>query len=148
MIQRVQTLYLLSALALILICCLMPIAVLASSGPDLPVSLLELTFRKSTKILEFLTLFLLGYATFTNVLCIFLYKRRKTQMKQCMVNIFMLIVLNLLVLVQLLYLKNSGTTVTIHVILIFPLLAAVCTWLAYVRIKKDEELVRSNDRLR
>ena len=149
MIQRIQTLYLLSALTLLLICCFLPIAVLAGNVTQVfPVSLLELTLKKSSVAMEFAMLFLLGFTAFTSFICIFLYKRRKTQMKQCIINTIALVILNLIAMLQLLYLKHTGMTVTFHITSIFPLLAAVCTWLAYGRIKKDEDLVKSYDRLR
>ncbi len=149
MIQRIQTLYLLGALALILICCFVPIAVLTGNiNQDLPLSLLELTLKKSSLLFEFVLLFLLGFTAFIIFISIFLYKRRKTQMKQCVISTIALVILNLTALSQLLYLKHTGMTVVFHIASVFPLLAAVCTWLAYGRIKKDENLVKSYDRLR
>lgn len=149
MIQRIQTLYLLGALALLLICGFVPIADLTGNGSQLiSVSLIVLIRMKEPISLGFLLSFLLGFIAFTNFICIFLYKRRKIQMKQCLISIVMLVVLNLLVLYELLYIKRSGMTVTFYIPFIFPLLAAVFTWLAYIRIKKDETLVKSYDRLR
>jgi peptidoglycan/LPS O-acetylase OafA/YrhL len=144
MLQRIQTLYLFGALALQVICCFVPVAVLTSNGGQV-VSFNLLQLSPGQAPMQFLLTSLTGLAAFNNLICIFLYKRRQIQMKQCIINIVMLIALILLMFLQL---KRTGMLVTYHVPFVFPLVAVVSTWLAYGRIKKDEDMVKSYDRLR
>ena len=149
MIQRVQTLYLFGVLVLLFICCHVPVAVLSgANGKVDAMTLINLIHSGGNVSLHILILFLLGLSAIIDLLCIFLYKRRKVQMKQCLINVFLLVGLNLSLFYQLLILKMSGITVMYRLPFIFPLLCAVLTYLAYQRIKKDDDLVKSYDRLR
>lgn len=80
---------------------------------------------------------------------IFLYKKRKLQAKFSM----FLIVMSVLMILAIAYYIFRYTTVynaelRISISLILPLLSLLCSILAYRGIRKDDELVRSYDRLR
>ena len=149
MIQRIQTLYLLGVLVLLALCAHFPVTVLTDAqGKVAALSLIGIVHSSGNLFLHLLLLIILGISVILDIICIFLYKKRKIQMKQCMINIFLLVGLNLLLFVQLLMLKMSGIAVLYRLPIIFPLLCAVFTYLAYRGIKKDDELVKSYDRLR
>ena len=69
-------------------------------------------------------------------------------MRSCIVCIILLVILNAGVYYALTNLKNAETMINYHLPLIFPLISAIITFLAYQAIRKDEKLVSSNDRLR
>ena len=70
-------------------------------------------------------------------------------MLACLTIIFIVIALNILVFFQIGQLKKElSMMVTYKLPLVFPLISAVLTFLAYRGIKKDDELVKSYDRLR
>ena len=77
------------------------------------------------------------------VINIFLYKNRKLQMRLCslliVLNAFLVLFIPLLVHY---YIINQLWTIC------FPLISTLSSFLARIYIKKDEELVRSSDRIR
>jgi hypothetical protein len=153
MIQRIQTVYLLAALGLIICCFFFPLASLA--GPDS--SLFTVTLQKLSLLhLEGIVGILLQIAQITTVVMavlvattIFLYRNRMLQKRLCSIAVFVLIFLNGLVFFSLLYAKNSlSYTATYNLTAIFPMICAILVYMAERRIKKDEDLVRSLDRIR
>ncbi len=70
-------------------------------------------------------------------------------MRACMIIIVLLILINILVFVQIAQLKQElGMVASYKLPCVFPLIGAVLVFLAYRGIKKDEELVKSYDRIR
>jgi hypothetical protein len=149
MIQRIQTIYLLIALAFLASCCFVPIAAMAPvNGQILVVNLFRLTPGKAETLFHIALVILAGFIVVIDLAIIFSYKKRKKQMNMCMISIILLICLNLLLFYQLWHLKKMGIIESYQVTSVFPLLSAVLTYLAYRGIKKDENLVRSYERLR
>jgi hypothetical protein len=148
MIQRIQTIYLLFALVLLIACCFVPLAVLIFTGNVFSLSILQFEQGKLEIPLWGFPSFLSGLIIIIDLVIIFLFKKRKRQMQLCIVNIILLICLNLLLFYQCLLLKNTGIQVTCNIAIVFPVLSAVFTYLAYGKIKKDENLVHSYERLR
>ncbi len=82
-----------------------------------------------------------------SLLTIFLFKNRKLQMKMCL-YISLLIILSSVGIIYFanFVLPNSETNYSFASV--FPLVAFIFILMARNRIKKDEELVRSTDRIR
>ncbi len=88
-------------------------------------------------------------AAVISFLTIFIYKNRKLQMQLCVVNIFVLMALvGLIALYSRMAVSELGAQIAYSFPVIFPLIAIVLTFMARRGIKKDEELVRSADRIR
>ena len=147
MIQRIQTVYLLGVIALIAGCFFSPIAQVAISGQISNYYIDGLIHQNGT-IFNHILSFFLGFSTGITLLSIFLYKRREKQMLFCKINIILLIVTNIAIFALLLLLKNEGTVVSYCISVAFPAIAAILSYLAYRGVKKDDDLVRSYDRLR
>ena len=125
MIQRIQTVY------LFIVFCLMAL-------------LFYIPFSSSWAVL-----FAAGLAALLSLITIFLFKKRKLQIKTSYILLF------LLALVYIIYFifdqKSLLTTdffLNTRLSFVFPLIAIILVYLAIRGIKKDENLVRSLDRLR
>jgi hypothetical protein len=84
-----------------------------------------------------------------SIITIFLFKNRKIQIKLAAGLIFLV---GLLILAIAYYTysfsRNYNAEIQFGINLILPVLMLICSCLAYRRIKKDEEIVKSYDRLR
>lgn len=150
MIQRIQTLYLLGILALIILCFYFPMAELFNTaGQNDWYSLSGLLSGKAGKSFNEVLTFLAGLVVGATFITIFIYKKRKRQMIACIVIIVVLIVMEVFIFVQIQQLKKElGMLANYKITSVFPLIGAVLAFLAYRAIKKDEDLVKSYDRLR
>jgi len=150
MIQRAQTLYLLGATALVALCFIFAFAVLTNSSGEMETYTL-LAFSKGnynnflSTIIAFLSGIVVG-AGFTNI---FSYKKRKYQMRVCLILIVLIVLIEILAFIFLKHVRNEfGMAISYKLPVALPLISAVLYYLAYTKIKKDEELVKSYDRLR
>jgi len=153
MIQRIQTLYLLAALGLVLCSFFLPIADL--NGQDGTVFSLSLQgfnnpFSGNISGFSFRASQIVSVLLFVSlIITVLLYRKRLVQLKLCYLNIFLSVFLEALFIFLLIYSKNAQNfIVSYKVTVIFPLFIAVMVYLANRSIKKDEDLVRSLDRLR
>src|SRR5690242_9930125 len=142
MIQRVQTIYLLLVVLISGLLFLLPAFDLLPASPADAVATGFLITNNSFLLILNCAIGCIAFVT------IFLYKKRKTQIKAC--NLEMILIC---VLVGLLFYTAdtlSGVNKQVHykVGTYLPLLQLVFTFLAMRGIKKDDELVRSADRLR
>lgn len=166
MIQRVQTIYLFIAIVLCVLAIALPIpyALSGSTALDMHITqqevqgLQELQLITSIEELSelqvenillsrpyVLTVFS-GLVALFSFITIFLYKKRKRQMRFCRFNLFLLFLL-----------IGSGVGFTLidqtqpdlpHYGALFPAFAFIFIWLALRGVRADEKLVRSMDRLR
>ncbi len=146
MIQRVQTLFLLLALILGALVQFLCIQTLTTPTETLQLCLMPGCLAGKVKSLIYLPMVLNIFTAILTLACIFLYKNRKLQIKLC--NLLML--LNIMVCGSLFafnYFTMEGT-VSYKMVSFFPLLNSPLAYLAARYIKKDEELVRSADRIR
>jgi len=154
MIQRIQTVYLLIAEILIGALFFVPFAEIAGKEGsiyrfDIKGIYLE-GVQKSEIIYSSLPLVLLWAVSLILILAtIFLYKNRILQMRISTINIFILLGLGGLIF----YYVWSGAKLlmgvySLTIYLVFPVIAAILIYLAIRAISKDEELVRSIDRIR
>jgi hypothetical protein len=153
MIQRIQSIYILLAAVMLAGFLFFPIAEL----DNIKFQIFELKLTKTllikdqpfiilySKILNIIIRIILGEI----ILSIFLFKVRITQLKLCVLNIILLLILNVVVLYFLQYYKfESGFRISFKLPFMFPLAGAIFLYLAIRGIRKDENLVKSYDRLR
>ena len=137
MIQRIQSVFLL--VVVLCGCCLLLFPFVSYEGyPPLflrnPVDI--------TPIGNYLSML-------TALLCLFIYKNRKLQIKLCYVIMFLnaCLFLTILFLTNQLYEHDFEKKIFLFSAYL-PLLAIIAAFIASRYIKKDEELVRSADRIR
>jgi hypothetical protein len=150
MIQRIQSVYLLAAFILFALCFFIPMAgLISSTGMSDSYNLQGLHSGKSIGITgNLLMIFSVTLAIFIFA-NIFQYNNRKRQIKVCFFLIILLLISNAIGFYQLMMIhKTMGLMISYQIPLIFPIISAILIYLASRGIKKDEELVRSYDRLR
>ena len=130
MLQRIQTLFLLIATVFLILMYCYPMAV----SP-----------QESIKYSDSTVLFgLLLISTLVEFFIIFLYRRRMVQIRLCIFNLLILIALQLLIV----YYLISADDVIFSFTAIFPIVAAIFTFLALRYIGRDEAMVQAAARLR
>jgi hypothetical protein len=142
MIQRIQTVYLFLITILSTLLFFFPFQ---QNIVDLKIISLKLDILNSTNTLLFIASLINLIILIDSFTIIFLYKNRKLQMKMCIY----LAIMNLICL-ALMYLggtKSEGIPIY-KLPFIIPVINIILSILAFRYIKKDEELVRSADRIR
>ena len=131
MIQRLQSVYLLLAAALVVTSMFMPMATIVTLEDPMVLSAMGAYTPGADSKLLFtmwpLTI-VLGLSALLALISIFLYRNRPLQMRVCNFTALLLIAL--------------------QAALSMPVVALVLNYIAYRRIRADERLVRSADRLR
>jgi len=144
MIQRIQSLFLL--VAAIISGGIINSVILWRDSQEVPFSILE-ALQSDTMIIKIIPLLFYSSALLSLV-AIFMFKNRNRQLGIGRFNIL----INFILLGVLVYhsLNISGETLVSEkgIGLFFPIIVVVCLVLANNAIKKDEELVKSVDRLR
>lgn len=150
MIQRIQTIYLLGVTVLVTLCFFIPSAELTShAAQTVSFSMLETIKTSSGKEINEILAFITGVSIGIAFGSIFLYKKRKSQLRICLLLIAILLIVEALAFIEIQQLKKElGMMVSYQLPFIFPIVSAILSYLAYRGIKKDEELVQSYDRLR
>ncbi|MDP4187314.1 MAG: DUF4293 domain-containing protein [Bacteroidota bacterium] len=155
MIQRIQTLYLLAAFVLLLILPLFPFAAIIQSGSVLYsfklFGLYILTHNSPRLIYTFWPLLILWLALGISYLAtIFMFKKRIVQMRLCLLNCLFVLIFDVLMYFSgKQFISQLSLNVNYFWWLFFiPFLIIVLTYIAYKAIKKDEDLIRSVDRIR
>lgn len=151
MIQRIQTVYLSLAVILLVLCCCMPLAEFEPEGMGLPYVMYSLVLLNGNHAVESYLpaslLVVVGIAELVMIAAIVGYRNRRKQMKTCVFAMFL----------HLVWLFNYGvfafvlvpnTTFHVKLAACLPLVALLLTWMARRAIKKDDDLVRSADRIR
>ena len=154
MIQRIQTVYLLIAEILIGILFFVPFAgITGKDGSNYQFDIRGLSLGgilKSDNVSGSMPLILVWAASMILIIvCIFMYKNRRQQMKFSIMTIFLLLGFGSLIFYSVL----SNATIlsgshSFRVFIIFPVIAAILIYMATRAIGKDEMLVRSSDRIR
>jgi hypothetical protein len=154
MIQRIQSVYLLLATVLMLLLTIMPVSELLTHGGEV----YHLAYRgvymvsghKATIYSLTLPLTIgISIASILGLIDIFFYKKRALQMKLSLVTIlFMAIVAMLEIYYTFSFKTTLDANIALKVAALFPFISIILVLLAYVGIKKDDELVRSADRIR
>lgn len=157
MIQRIQTIFLFFAIILTSLSMVLPIAFYSNitTGIQFEYSILKFLSPENPNNLGFNSLPLFVPAAISivfSIAALFMFKNRKFQINMTIYSIvFNLVYVGLLVYYILSVLSNSATidvNVSHKYPLIFPIIALIFSFLAIRGIKKDDELVKSLDRLR
>ncbi len=151
MIQRIQTLFLLAVLVL---SCLMLTGDLIKmdngTGTLFTISLKGLGEAGGEAVQRLWPLsVILVIVPLLTLAAIFLYKKRPLQMKITM--LVLLLSLGALILgafYVIMFDRKMDVTVIWKIKVIFPLISAILAWMAYRSILKDDQKVKSYDRLR
>jgi len=148
MLQRVQTIYLLAVFALLLLSLAFPLASFSEG-----VKMVGYGFMKEgiNLYVPYGVFTVGGLSAFIAFIQIFLFKNRKCQMKIGLINSFLIILYYVTISVYAVVVgtgKLGFQFESIRVAAIFPFVALILNVLAYMRIKADEKLVRSMDRIR
>lgn len=151
MIQRIQTVYLALAVILLVLCCCMPLATFEPAGMGKPSVMYSLVIISGAgEITSFLPAALFVVVVFAELVSVFAimgYRNRRRQMRLC----------RLAVILELLWLAGyageffsvgDGFTPRVCLAASFPIIAIILTVMARIAIRKDDNLVRSADRLR
>lgn len=152
MIQRIQSVYLLLVALLMGATVFTPLATFISTSVDGSIASNSIGIYTDQGYLSH-TWGVLTFAALTTLLAfvnIFLYKKRKTQIKLCyFIFVFVLVFYgtlavytNVVINAQNLEFSNIGIG------FILPIIALIFNFLALRKIKSDEKLVRSLDRIR
>lgn len=150
MIQRKQTIFLLLALAALIVCLCLPIGKLTNSATlGAEVAVYNIGLYTSTGIsahpILFVDIVVIATLTFIDV---FLYKKRKLQMKICVVNIILCLVWYAYYAFMALSMFKGIGTFSMSFAICLPLVAIILLALARSGIKADEELIKSMSRIR
>lgn len=150
MIQRIQTVFLLIASGMITAMFFLPLASFLIDDKIYFFSYRAIVSDNNDILFHTYSLaFLLTFILITIVATIFFYKKRKLQMRFCLYNILLNIGFyglfyfyyhQIVMIKQLIY--------SFEIASVFPVIIIVLLWLAFRSIRKDEELVKSVDRIR
>ncbi len=155
MIQRIQTVYLFLGFIFAILFLALPLGKIDINGIVYVVKSWSIVSADGTEKLDYSSI--LGVVAMVlpfiiMILCVyttFLYKNRLLQIKLGKINIFLHVILVVSTFFYLDGIKSEFSGVlTYGVAVVFPLLAMIFILLAGRAIRKDEELVRSADRLR
>ena len=155
MIQRIQTLYLLLATALMSLTLFLPLATIWQGGNEMVVKAFFVDGDMGLKVpLPIYMGIVMAVTTLLPFLTIFLYKRRLMQIRLCVSTIVLLlgstgfIALYCYRLCDVLSEMLTDLNFTLGFAALMPVVAIIPVSLAIRGIAKDEALVRSLDRIR
>jgi hypothetical protein len=153
MIQRIQSIYLLLAVGLMLITFFLPVA--SFYGEEGSVVFVfkaaGIYSLKTGEIVfaEYTVPALVLITVINSIVTIFLFKKRPLQIKLTRINsILMILVYALIFICGEYFISGTNYALVPQFSMLFPFLSIIVTQLAARRIRKDEDLVRSLDRLR
>ncbi len=148
MIQRIQTLYLLISFALFASLFLLPFAHFISGGDEYV--LLYRGFESNGKmiLITYPVAILQTIIAAVTFITILLYKRRTVQMRLIIFNMICMLGFMGLVFFNIYKQEVELKSVTYGIANIFPLIAFILHFMAFKAIRKDENLIRSMDRIR
>ncbi|MFW6327776.1 MAG: DUF4293 domain-containing protein [Bacteroidota bacterium] len=151
MIQRIQTIYLLFALIMMVLPFFIPyVEVMGQDGQTYHL-MGQGIYTEDGQLLEYTypTLIILAVSAIFSLVIIFLYKKRLLQLRLSVINLFLMlgsVVLMAYYLFQ--FHQNEPGLIRYDFGFIFPVIAFILTILAFRAIKKDEILIRSAERIR
>ncbi len=150
MLQRVQTVFLFIITALSVLLAIVPFQKVSTYEITFLVSVKPDTVPGMTKSLILFPVIINHLIAVLALITIFLFKNRKMQMKLCTVIALVSVLLTALLYVfNYVEVQNSNDSVTsFYIGSYFPIAMIVFSILSRIYIKKDEELVRSADRIR
>lgn len=149
MIQRIQTLFLLIAFVLQIVLFFQPLAVLQlDEATFYDIYLKGYVFNHQIQYSFSLLIFAL-ITTLLNLIIIFLYKKRILQMRLTVYNTILLIGLQGIIAYTIYATSDHlNAEIFLQFAAILPIIISILHLIAFKYIKRDEELVRSADRIR
>ncbi len=151
MLQRIQSVYLALAVILLVLCCCMPLALFEPEGMGFPRMMYSLVAINADGAIESYLptalLLILVFAELFSVLALMGYKNRKKQMSMCSITIIIEL-LWVICYAGITFLLKGGDVFRPELAACFPVIAMILTIMARRAIKKDDDLVRSADRIR
>ena len=154
MIQRIQSLYLLIAAALMAVMLFVPLAVFYAGQEQIVLGAFALRDGEGAVVLSAVYLgVLLAAVALLPLVTILLFRRRMTQIRLCIVEIVLLVGSLVMMGVYGYLAMQTVESLTLaasnfRFVVVFPLVAIIFVVLAARAIFKDELLVRSLDRIR
>lgn len=153
MIQRVQSLFILLTLILTIVALFIPFAVIAADGTEIltvKATGLYQQMQGNEVLLSniYPILLLISAAILLQIVTLFLFRKRKLQIRFCTFGSVLQAGIILLALFYIYQLKGDNNTIHFGFALILPLISIVSNILAGRYINKDEKLIKSLDRLR
>ena len=157
MIQRIQTVYLILVAVLMTLAAVLPVAEYFDVAKNIVYQLDMRGFVQLNPDGTFLSAistnpvtFIFGIILVVTIMTIFKYKNRKQQFRLCTVNFLLILIYTIVLTVVIFVGKNKlvGTELTLKIPAVFSIVALILNYLAMRGIAKDENLVKSMDRLR
>lgn len=153
MIQRLQTLYLFLAALLVALLFIQPWAIVTTSESTVRFSIFGACLSGDNPVCLFPLwplAVVTGLAALLSFVNIFLFRNRPLQMRVCRCTTVLIVALYLIGAIFLYTVCHSleGGTLRLQSSLLEPIVALVFNIMAFRRIRADERLVRSADRLR
>lgn len=157
MIQRIQTVYLMLVAVLMTLAAVLPVAEYFDVAKNIVYQLDMRGFVQLNPDGTFLSAistnpvtFIFGIILVVTIMTIFKYKNRKQQFRLCTVNFLLILIYTIVLAVVIFVGKNKlvGTELTLKIPAVFSIVALILNYLAMRGIAKDENLVKSMDRLR
>ena len=153
MIQRIQTVFLLLALGIMIIVFVMPYGIVTDeNNSEIEISVTGAEYIKDGELTDFSVLpltIIISIICTISFITIILFKRRMLQIRLSFVN---LVLQAGSVGMMYYYIYNAdkifGQDFSVNIILILPVAALILTFIAIRQIAKDEALVKSLDRIR
>ena len=154
--QRTQTIYFVLVILLMIAAVLIPNADFFNQAKNITYRLdargiVELTQQGTTKGVVGTNpcTYFFGIILFLTTYCIASYKNRKRQLRMATINLFLIVIYIAILAVYIFFAKNKlEADITWKYPVIFPVIALIFNYLAMRGIAKDENLVKSLDRLR
>jgi len=152
MIQRIQTIFLAASLCFLIPMFFAPVAELISKTGELFSFHLTGFYRVEAEVITSFSsrLFIMIFGILIcamNLIIIFMYRKRILQIRLCIANILLLIVLSGIVLFVL-FSEQNIQSLSFNLPAVFPVISIILHFLAIRRIRKDDLLVQSLNRLR
>lgn len=150
MIQRIQTVYLLIALILMVVCSCVPVGSFFPEGMGAAAPMYNIAILNAESWdFSVIGLFaILAASAATTVLAIFGFNNRKAQARKCTITIILLLLWVALYAIMGWVVGKEGHVFEMDYTAVLPVICIILSMLARRAIIADEKLVRSVDRIR
>ncbi len=138
MIQRIQSIYLL--LAAVCGGLLFYLPIYEYNG----ITDISYTYVSSNPVMKVVNILVISFC----IVNIFFFKNRLQQIRNCIIIIAITFLLIILVAVTIYIDKKTMPDGNFKLSCFLPVISLICTYLAFRHIRKDENLVKSTDRMR
>jgi len=149
MIQRIQSVFLFASLCFLVPLFFAPIAILFhKTGEIISFNLLGFYLSEAGLFTQEYPMMIFGILICAlNLIIIFMYRHRTTQIRLCIYNMILLIGFSGVVLFVL-YSLSDIQTISFNLPAVFPVVSVILHYLAFRGIRKDELMVQALSRLR